>query len=148
MKSSPTHDLLYGKPQGWDKHKVELYLITFSTKEEPTSKGAHDYDASNPSVRNLARMFKEIVIYLHAKHSDEVNLAILMALNLDVLSGYHVNAYCYFHMLRLLLMAQVALVYIKYLAMPSLLLLSCPNLPYAVRDCFLELSAAIHSERE
>ena len=121
LRTSPTHDLLYGKLQGgWDKRKYELILITFSTKEEPTSAGEHEYDATSPSVRSLVRSFRGRIVYLYERYSDETNLATLKELNLDVL--HHANAFCHRHVWHLLLMDRVALVYIEVLAMPSLLL--------------------------
>ena len=39
-----------------------IILITFSTKEEPTSAGEHEYDATNPSVRSLVRSFRGRIV--------------------------------------------------------------------------------------
>ena len=97
--------------------------MTFSVLPlKPKMRGRHppEYDTSSESVRRLASAFRGKIIYLYEKSSDAENLQRLLRLELDVL--YHVSGYCHRHIWDLLLMARVALVYIEYLALASLLL--------------------------
>ena len=57
-----------------------IILITFSTKEEPTSAGEHEYDATNPSVRSLVRSFRGRKVVLIIRHFSVPQLVVVVVI--------------------------------------------------------------------
>ena len=123
VSMSPTHDLTYGTISHFlESPQYNVWLVVRTDlKEQEGKDGRHPYNSAYPPVVDLVKKCGHSrIVYIWEDWNDGQAVDAIRALNLDV--AIHVNGLNYGHFWHILLMAEVAKLYLEWLAFASLLL--------------------------
>ena len=121
--NAPTHDLIQATAKLFAQDKsMRTWLVvrTHLARQELEAGEQMPYDTNSASVSQLIDALGEHVVYICKDDSPETVVNKLRGLRLNVL--VHIGGYNYQHFWSILVMAQVAEVYVEWLSMASLLL--------------------------